>query len=233
MNDDVASGGAQLDFLSFDCLLFGRDTRIADKSAQWPTRSTILCVNSHSERLRDQPEAGFQMQQTRITDHLITHLLDLERMLLNRKQCQHRCDYQYPHLYFDTIKTGMIAGTLGAGLLRVFIGIGHLARLPSRKSKMINTIFRPLHDRVVVRRIEVEAKTKGGIIIPDTAREKPQEGEIVAVGSGARDEGGKIVPLDVKAGDRILFGKWSGTEIKFNGEDLLIMKEADVLGIIA
>jgi chaperonin GroES len=98
---------------------------------------------------------------------------------------------------------------------------------------MINTIFRPLHDRVVVRRIEAEAKTKGGIIIPDTAKEKPQEGEIVAVGAGARDESGKIVPLDVKAGDRILFGKWSGTEIKFNGEDLLIMKEADVMGVIA
>ncbi|MBX5160633.1 MULTISPECIES: co-chaperone GroES [unclassified Rhizobium] len=98
---------------------------------------------------------------------------------------------------------------------------------------MINTIFRPLHDRVVVRRIEAEAKTKGGIIIPDTAKEKPQEGEIVAVGTGARDESGKIVPLDVKAGDRILFGKWSGTEIKFNGEDLLIMKEADVMGVIA
>ena len=98
---------------------------------------------------------------------------------------------------------------------------------------MINTNFRPLHDRVVVRRIEAEAKTKGGIIIPDTAKEKPQEGEIVAVGTGARDESGKIVPLDVKAGDRILFGKWSGTEIKFNGEDLLIMKEADVMGVIA
>ncbi|MES5047289.1 co-chaperone GroES [Rhizobium nepotum] len=98
---------------------------------------------------------------------------------------------------------------------------------------MMNTNFRPLHDRVVVRRIEAEAKTKGGIIIPDTAKEKPQEGEIVAVGAGARDESGKIVPLDVKAGDRILFGKWSGTEIKFNGEDLLIMKEADVMGVIA
>ncbi|MBW6425969.1 co-chaperone GroES [Rhizobium sp. XQZ8] len=98
---------------------------------------------------------------------------------------------------------------------------------------MLNTIFRPLHDRVVVRRIEAEARTKGGIIIPDTAKEKPQEGEIIAVGAGARDESGKIVPLDVKAGDRILFGKWSGTEIKFNGEDLLIMKEADVMGVIA
>ncbi|MDX3925658.1 MAG: co-chaperone GroES [Shinella sp.] len=97
---------------------------------------------------------------------------------------------------------------------------------------MASTNFRPLHDRVVVRRVESEAKTKGGIIIPDTAKEKPQEGEIVAVGSGARDESGKIVPLDVKAGDRILFGKWSGTEVKIDGEDLLIMKEADIMGII-
>ena len=92
--------------------------------------------------------------------------------------------------------------------------------------------FRPLHDRVVVRRVESEAKTKGGIIIPDTAKEKPQEGEIVAVGSGARDESGKVVALDVKVGDRVLFGKWSGTEVKLNGEDLLIMKEADIMGII-
>ncbi|RWA95986.1 co-chaperone GroES, partial [Mesorhizobium sp.] len=86
--------------------------------------------------------------------------------------------------------------------------------------------FRPLHDRVVVRRVESESKTAGGIIIPDTAKEKPQEGEIITVGSGARDEAGKLVPLDVKAGDRILFGKWSGTEVKLNGEDLLIMKES-------
>jgi chaperonin GroES len=92
--------------------------------------------------------------------------------------------------------------------------------------------FRPLHDRVVVRRVESEAKTAGGIIIPDTAKEKPQEGEIVAVGPGARDEAGKLVPLDVKSGDRILFGKWSGTEVKIDGEDLLIMKESDVMGII-
>lgn len=92
--------------------------------------------------------------------------------------------------------------------------------------------FRPLHDRVVIRRIEEAAKTKGGIIIPDTAKEKPQEGEIVAVGSGARDESGKLVPLDVKAGDRVLFGKWSGTEVKINGEDLLIAKESDILGVI-
>ena len=97
---------------------------------------------------------------------------------------------------------------------------------------MTQSTFRPLHDRVVVRRVDSEEKTKGGIIIPDTAKEKPQEGEIVAVGSGARDESGKVVPLDVKAGDRILFGKWSGTEVKLDGEDLLIMKEADIMGII-
>ena len=92
--------------------------------------------------------------------------------------------------------------------------------------------FRPLHDRVVVKRVEEEGKTKGGIIIPDTAKEKPMEGEIVAVGPGARDEKGTLVPLDVKQGDRILFGKWSGTEIKLDGEDLLIMKESDIMGII-
>ena len=92
--------------------------------------------------------------------------------------------------------------------------------------------FRPLHDRVLIRRVESEEKTKGGIIIPDTAKEKPMEGEVVAVGAGARDEAGKLVPLDVKAGDRILFGKWSGTEVKVDGEDLLIMKESDILGII-
>ena len=92
--------------------------------------------------------------------------------------------------------------------------------------------FRPLHDRVVVRRIEAEEKTKGGIIIPDNAKEKPQEGEIISVGPGARDESGKIVPLDVKAGDRVLFGKWSGTEIKIDGQDLLIMKESDIMGVL-
>jgi chaperonin GroES len=92
--------------------------------------------------------------------------------------------------------------------------------------------FRPLHDRVVVRRIEAEEKTKGGIIIPDNAKEKPQEGEIVAVGPGARDESGKIVALDVKAGDRVLFGKWSGTEVRIDGQDLLIMKESDIMGVI-
>jgi chaperonin GroES len=92
--------------------------------------------------------------------------------------------------------------------------------------------FRPLHDRVVVRRIESEEKTKGGIIIPDSAKEKPQEGEIIAVGSGARDETGRVNPLDVKTGDRVLFGKWSGTEVKIDGEDLLIMKESDIMGVV-
>ena len=93
--------------------------------------------------------------------------------------------------------------------------------------------FRPLHDRVLVRRVEAEEKTAGGIIIPDSAKEKPAEGEIVSVGSGARAENGKVTPLDVKAGDRVLFGKWSGTEVKVDGEDLLIMKESDILGVIA
>ena len=97
---------------------------------------------------------------------------------------------------------------------------------------MAKTKFRPLHDRVVVRRLESEEKTAGGIIIPDTAKEKPMEGEIIAVGSGARDHNGKLVPLDVKAGDKVLFGKWSGTEVKLNGQDLLIMKESDIMGVI-
>ena len=92
--------------------------------------------------------------------------------------------------------------------------------------------FRPLHDRVLVRRVEAEEKTAGGIIIPDTAKEKPMEGEVIAVGPGARDEAGKLMPLDVKDGDRILFGKWSGTEVKLDGEELLIMKESDIMGII-
>jgi chaperonin GroES len=92
--------------------------------------------------------------------------------------------------------------------------------------------FRPLGDRVLVRRVEEEQKTKGGIIIPDTAKEKPQEGQVIAVGPGARDDSGKVQPLDLKAGDRILFGKWSGSEIKLEGEDLLIMKESDVLGVL-
>jgi chaperonin GroES len=92
--------------------------------------------------------------------------------------------------------------------------------------------FRPLGDRVVVRRVEEEAKTKGGIIIPDTAKEKPQEGEVIAAGPGARDEDGKRIPMDVKAGDRILFGKWSGSEVKIEGDELLIMKESDILGVL-
>jgi chaperonin GroES len=98
---------------------------------------------------------------------------------------------------------------------------------------MAKTKFRPLHDRVVVKRIDAEAKTKGGIIIPDTAKEKPSQGEVIAVGPGARDEAGKIVPPDVKAGDRVLFGKWSGTEVVLDGEELLIMKESDIMGVIA
>ena len=92
--------------------------------------------------------------------------------------------------------------------------------------------FRPLHDRVLIRRVEAEEKTSGGIIIPDTAKEKPMEGEVVAVGPGARGEDGKIQPLDVKAGDRVLFGKWSGTEVKLDGEDLIIMKESDIMGVL-
>jgi chaperonin GroES len=98
---------------------------------------------------------------------------------------------------------------------------------------MAKTKFRPLHDRVVVKRIEGEAKSKGGIIIPDTAKEKPSEGEVVAVGPGGRDENGKLIPIGLKSGDRVLFGKWSGTEVKLDGEELLIMKESDVMGVIA
>jgi chaperonin GroES len=98
---------------------------------------------------------------------------------------------------------------------------------------MAKTKFRPLHDRVVVRRIEAQEKTKGGIIIPDTAQEKPQEGEVMAVGPGGRDEAGKLIPIDIKTGDRVLFGKWSGTEVKLDGEELLIMKESDIMGVIA
>jgi len=98
--------------------------------------------------------------------------------------------------------------------------------------KAISMKFRPLHDRVVIRRVEGEDKTKGGIIIPDTVKEKPQEGEVVAVGPGARDESGKLQPLELKEGDRVLFGKWSGSEVKIDGRDLLIMKESDVMGVI-
>ena len=98
---------------------------------------------------------------------------------------------------------------------------------------MAKTKFRPLHDRVVVKRVEAEEKSKGGIIIPDTAKEKPQQGEVVAVGPGGRDENGKLIPMDLKAGDRVLFGKWSGTEVKLDAEELLIMKESDIMGVIA
>ena len=97
---------------------------------------------------------------------------------------------------------------------------------------MAKTKFRPLHDRVVVKRIEADEKTKGGIIIPDSAKEKPSQGEVVAVGPGGRDETGKLIPMDIKAGDKVLFGKWSGTEVKLDGEDLIIMKESDIMGII-
>ena len=97
---------------------------------------------------------------------------------------------------------------------------------------MAKAKFRPLHDRVVVRRIEAQEKTKGGIIIPDAAQEKPQEGEVLAVGPGGRDETGKLTPIDIKAGDTVLFGKWSGTEVKIDGEDLLIMKESDIMGVV-
>ena len=97
---------------------------------------------------------------------------------------------------------------------------------------MANTKFRPLHDRVVVKRVDSETKTSGGIIIPDTAAEKPQQGEVIAVGPGTRDESGKLVALDIKKGDKVLFGKWSGTEVKIDGEDLLIMKESDILGVL-
>ena len=97
---------------------------------------------------------------------------------------------------------------------------------------MAKTKFRPLHDKVIVKRVEAEEKSKGGIIIPDTAKEKPQEGEVIAAGPGARGEDGKLHPLDVKAGDRVLFGKWSGTEVKIDGEELMIMKESDIMGVI-
>jgi chaperonin GroES len=98
---------------------------------------------------------------------------------------------------------------------------------------MAKTKFRPLHDRVVIKRIEAEEKSAGGIIIPDTAREKPQEGQVIAAGPGGRDEAGKLIPIDVKVGDKVLFGKWSGTEIKLDGEDFLIMKESDIMGVLA
>ena len=113
-----------------------------------------------------------------------------------------------------------------------------MVRVPTQlfnhsNEEVITMAFRPLHDRVLVRRIEADQKTAGGIIIPDSAQEKPSEGEIVAVGDGARDDGGARIALDVKAGDRVLFGKWSGTEVKVDGEDLIIMKESDIMGIIS
>jgi chaperonin GroES len=103
----------------------------------------------------------------------------------------------------------------------------------SKGNAMAKTTFRPLHDRVVVKRIDAEEKTKGGIVIPDNAKEKPSQGEITAVGPGGRDEAGKLIPIDVKVGDRVLFGKWSGTEVKLDGEELLIMKESDIMGVLA
>src|SRR5208282_3865342 len=115
-----------------------------------------------------------------------------------------------------------------AGLLRRF----RLSLLTHRRPETSPMKFRPLHDRVVIRRIEGDDKTKGGIIIPDTVKEKPQEGEVVAVGPGARDESGKLTPVELKPGERVLFGKWSGTEVKIDGEELLIMKETDVMGVI-
>jgi chaperonin GroES len=111
-------------------------------------------------------------------------------------------------------------------------GAGLGAACPQSQIGSVTMPFRPLHDRVVVRRIEAEEKTAGGIIIPDTAKEKPQEGEVIAVGPGTRDESGKVVVLDVKAGDRVLFGKWSGSEVLIDGQDLLIMKESDIMGVI-
>jgi chaperonin GroES len=112
------------------------------------------------------------------------------------------------------------------------VPVEHAADSNSTISEVEAMKFRPLHDRVVVRRVEEETKTAGGIIIPDTAKEKPMQGEVIAVGPGARDESGRVVPPDVKKGDRVLFGKWSGTEVKIDGEDLLIMKESDILGVI-
>jgi chaperonin GroES len=106
-------------------------------------------------------------------------------------------------------------------------------RIRGDEETMAKTKFRPLHDRVVVRRIEAEEKTAGGIIIPDSAKEKPSQGEIIAVGPGGRDEAGKLIPIDLKVGDKVLFGKWSGTEVKLDSQDLLIMKESDIMGVIA
>jgi chaperonin GroES len=113
-------------------------------------------------------------------------------------------------------------------------GLSPFRELPKifRQLRRVAMKFRPLHDRVVVRRIDAEEKTAGGIIIPDTAKEKPQQGEVIAVGPGGRDESGKLIPIDVKVGDRVLFGKWSGTEVKIDGEEYLIMKESDIMGVL-
>jgi chaperonin GroES len=115
----------------------------------------------------------------------------------------------------------------------VFDGKSNLNTHPPKEPAMAKTKFRPLHDRVVVKRIDAEEKTRGGIIIPDSAKEKPSQGEITAVGPGGRDEAGKLIAIDLKVGDRVLFGKWSGTEIKLDGEELLIMKESDIMGVLA
>src|SRR3978361_1589062 len=111
--------------------------------------------------------------------------------------------------------------------------VNFASSIPKKNRKPIPMNFRPLHDRVVIKRLEGEEKSKGGIIIPDNAKEKPQEGSVVAVGPGGRDEAGKLIPIDLKAGDKVLFGKWSGTEVKIDGDDLLIMKESDIMGVIA
>jgi len=133
---------------------------------------------------------------------------------------------------FGTLASGVLTRCGSAGAQTGGVAFKQGRRLQRKVERSIMTNFRPLHDRVVVRRLEGEQKTAGGIIIPDTAKEKPMEGEIVSVGSGARNEQGQVVALDVKAGDRVLFGKWSGTEVKINGEELLIMKESDIMGVI-
>src|SRR5215213_9424595 len=120
-----------------------------------------------------------------------------------------------------------------ARIVRTSGPLGQGSRVSWADTKERPMKFRPLHDRVVIKRVEAEAKSAGGIIIPDTVKEKPQEGEVVAVGPGGRDESGKLIPIDLKAGDRVLFGKWGGTEVKLEGEDLLIMKESDIMGVIA
>jgi chaperonin GroES len=124
------------------------------------------------------------------------------------------------------------SGVSNPGALHSVDGNSESCEPPPGGAAMAKTKFRPLHDRVVVKRIDAEEKTKGGIIIPDTAREKPSQGEVVAVGPGGRDEAGKLIPIDIKVGDKVLFGKWSGTEIKLDGEDVLIMKESDIMGVL-